>query len=75
MVIVKSYFYIVKNRHILEKTDILKSSCDSGFVDLDGAFPVMSWPSSLMIPSVGLYTPVRRLNTVVLPAPLGPISP
>lgn len=38
-------------------------------------FPVMSWPSSLMIPSVGLYTPVRRLNTVVLPAPLGPISP
>ena len=36
--IVKSYFYIVKNRHILEKTDILESSCDSGLVDLDGAF-------------------------------------
>ncbi len=27
------------------------------------------------MPSVGLYTPVSRLNTVVLPAPLGPISP
>ncbi|CDE32296.1 unknown [Ruminococcus sp. CAG:90] len=38
MVIVKSYFYIVKNRHILEKTDILEGSGDSGFVDLDGAF-------------------------------------
>ena len=36
--IVKSYFYIVKNRHILEKTDILESSCDSGLVDLNGAF-------------------------------------
>ena len=33
--IVKSYFYIVKNRHILEKTDILEGSGDSGFVDLD----------------------------------------
>ena len=38
MMIVKSYFYIVKNRHILEKTDILESSCDSGLVDLNGAF-------------------------------------
>ena len=36
--IVKSYFFIVKNRHILEKTDILEGSGDSGFVDLDGAF-------------------------------------
>src|SRR5688572_13880910 len=28
-----------------------------------------------MRPSVGSYTPVNKLNTVVLPAPLGPISP
>ena len=36
--IVKSYFYIVKNRHILEKTDVLEGSCDSGLVDLNSAF-------------------------------------
>ena len=37
--------------------------------------PVKFTPSSTILPSVGEYTPVRRLNTVVLPAPLGPISP
>ena len=36
--IVQSYLYIVKNRHILEKTDILEGSRDSGPVDLNGAF-------------------------------------
>ena len=36
---------------------------------------VMSIFSSRMEPCVGLYTLVSRLNTVVLPAPLGPMSP
>ena len=30
-------------------------------------------PSSRILPAVGLSTPVRRLITVVLPAPFGPI--
>src|SRR5579863_3062549 len=34
----------------------------------------MSLPSRMMRPSVGFRTPVRRLITVVLPAPFGPIS-
>src|SRR5713226_4269286 len=34
----------------------------------------MSWPSSRMRPALGFSTPVRRLMTVVLPAPFGPIS-
>src|SRR5580692_4414485 len=34
----------------------------------------MSLPSRMMRPSVGFSTPVRRLMTVVLPAPFGPIS-
>ena len=38
MMIVKSYFYIVKNRHILEKTDILEGSCDTCLIDVDGLF-------------------------------------
>ena len=38
-------------------------------------FPTMFSPSSVMIPSFGRYTPVSRLKTVVLPAPLGPIRP
>src|SRR5712691_750116 len=35
---------------------------------------VMSRPSSMMRPALGLSTPVRRLTSVVLPAPLGPIN-
>src|SRR6516165_3907397 len=35
----------------------------------------MSCPSSRMRPAEGLSTPVSRLITVVLPAPLGPIKP
>ena len=39
-----------------------------------GASCVMSWPSSAMRPAVASSTPVSRLISVVLPAPLGPIS-
>ena len=35
----------------------------------------VSTPSSRTVPRVGWYTLVSRLNTVVLPAPLGPIRP
>ena len=37
--------------------------------------PAVSLPSSMTVPVVGWYTLVSRLNTVVLPAPLGPIRP
>ena len=37
--------------------------------------PWVSLPSSRMVPRVGWYTLVSRLNTVVLPAPLGPMRP
>src|ERR1051325_3180672 len=39
-----------------------------------GARPVMSRPSRKIAPAVGRSTPVRRLISVVLPAPFGPIS-
>ena len=38
------------------------------------ASPVMSVPSKLTLPLVGVYMPVTQLNSVVLPAPLGPIN-
>src|SRR5947209_5910408 len=41
---------------------------------LCGSRPVMSRPSSRMLPAVGRNTPVRMLMIVVLPAPFGPIS-
>ena len=31
------------------------------------------WPANRTVPSVGRKTPVTTLNTVVLPAPLGPM--
>src|SRR5208283_5893374 len=39
-----------------------------------GGSAVMSRPSSMMLPADGLSTPVSRLITVVLPAPVGPIK-
>jgi hypothetical protein len=39
-----------------------------------GSSAVMSRPSSMIVPAVGLSTPVSRLITVVLPAPFGPIN-
>ena len=43
--------------------------------DLVGPQPAMSRPSSKMRPPSGGTTPVMQLNSVVLPAPFGPISP
>src|SRR5690348_18245903 len=39
-----------------------------------GAAPVMSRPSSRTVPLSGCRWPVMRLNSVDLPAPLGPIT-
>ncbi len=39
-----------------------------------GAMAVMSAPSNTMRPLLGATSPVIRLNKVVLPAPLGPIT-
>src|SRR6185369_1230341 len=38
-----------------------------------GSPPVMSCPAKRMIPASGFTKPVMRLNTVVFPAPLGPM--
>src|SRR5215510_7856724 len=40
-----------------------------------GRRPVMSRPWYRSRPAVGALRPVMRLNSVVLPAPLGPIRP
>ena len=39
-----------------------------------GGIAVMSAPSNSMRPLLGATSPVIRLNKVVLPAPLGPIT-
>ncbi len=41
----------------------------------NGLLPVMSVPSSTTRPWVGSWRPVMTLNSVVLPAPFGPMSP
>jgi hypothetical protein len=37
--------------------------------------PIIDWPPSSILPSVGGKIPVIALKNVVFPAPLGPISP
>jgi len=34
-----------------------------------------SWPSKTIVPVYGVYRRDRQLNSVVLPAPLGPMTP
>ena len=41
----------------------------------DGVSPCNSRPPKRILPEDGRYTPVIRLNSVVLPAPFGPITP
>ena len=69
------HFDIVQHGHVLEQPDILKGPGDTQAVDLIRLFADDALPSKRMAPLVGVYTPVSRLNTVVLPAPLGPIRP
>src|SRR5258708_5756147 len=40
-----------------------------------GFRPTMLWPLKRMLPDEGRITPLTTLKQVVLPAPLGPISP
>ena len=42
---------------------------------LCGASPVMSLPSKATRPASGVWKPAMAANSVVLPAPLGPIRP
>ena len=44
-------------------------------VTRSGRNPVMSWSLKVMRPRSGGITPEMQLNSVVLPAPLGPIKP
>src|SRR5260370_37403381 len=39
-----------------------------------GADFVISWPSNRIVPSFGWRNPLTKLNTVVFPAPFGPIT-
>src|SRR5579863_3894666 len=39
-----------------------------------GAAPAMSWPAKRILPAVGANSPDSRLISVVLPAPLGPMT-
>lgn len=40
-----------------------------------GFLPDIETPLKVQLPSSGMYRPVSTLNSVVLPAPLGPIRP
>jgi hypothetical protein len=58
-----------------EEADVLERPRDADAGDLAGLLQRRRLlPSKRMLNPSGLYTPVTRLNTVVLPAPFGPMS-
>ena len=61
MMIMQSDFYIIQHGLVFKKADILKGSCNSGFINIYGFL------------SGNIFS--IQYNTVVLPAPFGPISP
>ena len=71
----QSDLYIVKHALILEQTDVLKCTRNTCLVDVDRFLSCDIRTIQLIVPSSGVYTPVSILNTVVLPAPFGPIRP
>ena len=59
----------------MEEADVLERAADPALDDgVQAACSVMSSPSKVIRPAVGLYTPVSMLKKVVFPAPFGPMS-
>ena len=67
---------VLERGHVREQADVLERAGDARLGDLVGlAGPTIDRPSSTISPPVGRNTPVTQLNSVVLPAPLGPMIP
>ena len=65
---------VLPQRHLVEEAAIWKERAIPSGAICSGSLPVMSLPSNTIEPDDGDRKPVRRLNSVVLPAPLGPTS-
>ena len=66
---------VVEHRQLAEQPDVLERPADAQPRDVEAGVPVMSRPRSGSIPLVGRRNPDSRWNSVVLPAPLGPMTP
>jgi hypothetical protein len=62
---------VLSDRERAEQLEALEGAGDA----LASGNPVMGTPSKTTSPPVGRWRPVMTLNSVVLPAPFGPISP
>ena len=66
---------VVEHRHARERPHDLEGAADAGRADPCGVAPDMLRPSSSTSPALGCRKPLSRLNSVVLPAPFGPMMP
>ena len=71
---VLAHHRVLQNGHVREQLHVLERTWDPYLRDLIGrADPRCSSPRKAMSPSSGEYRPVMTLNTVLLPAPFGPM--
>ena len=66
---------VLAHRQRAERVAVLERPGETVAAAPAGAPRVTSCPSSSTVPAVGRSKPVRRLTSVDLPAPFGPISP
>ena len=66
---------VVRDRHAQERTHDLEGAADAGLAQFVRLAADMSRPSSRTSPVSGRRKPLSRLNSVVLPAPFGPMMP
>jgi len=66
---------VLEDRHALEQRILLEHPGDAEMSPAMRWVPVMVRPLKAMVPPETLRVPSMRLSTVLLPAPLGPMSP
>ena len=71
---VRGGHHVLLDRHVQEEPQRLERPCDPAPGDLVRLEAEQALAGERMSPASGAYTPVTRLNSVVLPAPFGPIT-
>ena len=71
MMVVKPYFYIIQNTELFEKTNILKSSGNSGLTDINCLFAGNIFPIKYYLPGVRFLHSGKKIKYSCLSGSIG----